>query len=118
MSTHESSNESRRIYRIDKFNVPSSARKEFIDKVHRTHEFLRTLPGFIQDSVLEQTGGPGEFNFVTIVIWDSTESIEAARKAVMAKYEEIGFNPQEMFARLWIKADLANYQQIVRAAGH
>jgi heme-degrading monooxygenase HmoA len=118
MSTHGSSDESRRIYRIDKFNVPNSARKEFIDKVHRTHEFLRTLSGFVQDSVLEQTSGPGEFNFVTIVIWDSTESIEAARKAVMAKYEEIGFNPQEMFARLGIKADLANYQQIVRAAGY
>jgi heme-degrading monooxygenase HmoA len=114
MSTQELSNESGRIYRIDKFNVPGSAHQEFIDKVHRTHEFLRTLPGFIQDTVLEQTGGPGEFNFVTIVIWDSMESIEAARKTVTAKYEEIGFNPQEMFARLGIKADLANYQQIGR----
>jgi heme-degrading monooxygenase HmoA len=112
LSTHGSSSESRRIYRIDKFNVPSSARKEFIDKVHGTHQILRTLPGFIQDNVLEQIGGPGEFNFVTLVIWDSTESLEAARKAVMAKHEEIGFNPQEMFARLGIKADLANYKQI------
>ena len=112
MSTHESANELRRIYRIDKFKVPSSARKEFIDRVHKSHEFLRTLPGFIQDYVLEQTGGPGEFNFVTIVIWNSMESIEAAREAVKAKYEEIGFNPQEMFAKLGIKADLANYQEI------
>jgi heme-degrading monooxygenase HmoA len=113
LSTHGSSSESRRrIYRIDKFNVPSSARKEFIDKVHSTHELLRTLPGFIQDNVLEQIGGPGEFNFVTIVIWDSTESIEAARKAVMAKREQNGFDPQDMYARLGIKADLANYRQI------
>jgi heme-degrading monooxygenase HmoA len=109
---HGSSSESGRVYRIDKFNVPSSARKEFIDKVHSTHELLRTLPGFIQDNVLEQIGGPGEFNFVTIVIWDSMESMEAAGKAFMAKREEIGFNPQEMFARLEIKADLANYKQI------
>jgi heme-degrading monooxygenase HmoA len=58
MSTHESANEPRRIYRIDKFKVPSSARKEFIDRVYNSHEFLRTLPGFIQDYVLEQTGGP------------------------------------------------------------
>jgi hypothetical protein len=40
------------------------------------------------------------------------ESIEAAREAVKAKYEEIGFNPQEMFAKLGIGADLANYQEI------
>jgi heme-degrading monooxygenase HmoA len=112
LNTRGSSSELGEVYRIDKFNVPSSARKEFIDKVHRTHELLRTLPGFIQDNVLEQIGGPGEFNFVTIVIWDSMESMEAARKAVMAKREESGFNPQEMFARLGIKADLANYKQI------
>jgi heme-degrading monooxygenase HmoA len=110
--THGSSSESGRVYRIDKFNVPSSARKEFVDKVHSTHELLRILPGFIQDNVLEQIGGSGKFNFVTIVIWDSTESMEAARNAVMAKREETGFNPQEMFARLGIKADLANYKQI------
>jgi hypothetical protein len=40
------------------------------------------------------------------------ESMEAARRAVVAKREEIGFNPREMFARLGIKADLANYKQI------
>ena len=116
MST-QSANESPQIYRIDKFKMPSSARQEFVDRVHRTHEFLRTLPGFIQDTVLEQTDGPGEFNFVTIVIWANTEAIEAARKAVTAKYEETGFNPQEMLARLGIKADLANYQQIEERPG-
>jgi heme-degrading monooxygenase HmoA len=106
------SDKQQRIYRIDKFKGPSSARGEFIDRVHKSHEFLRTLPGFIQDYVLEQIGGPGEFNLITIVIWNSMESIEAARKAVTTKYEEIGFNPQEMYSRLGIKADLANYQEI------
>jgi hypothetical protein len=113
MSTPASTNETRQIYRIDKFKVPGSARQEFMDRVHSTHEFLRTLPDFVQDSVLEQTGGPGEFNIVTIAIWDSPESIKAAGKAVTTKYEEIGFNPQEMLARLGIKADLANYRQLV-----
>jgi heme-degrading monooxygenase HmoA len=106
------SDKQQRIYRIDKFKGPSSARGEFIDRVHKSHEFLRTLPGFIQDYVLEQIGGPGEFKLITIVIWNSMESIEAARKAVTTKYEETGFNPQEMYSRLGIKADLANYQEI------
>jgi heme-degrading monooxygenase HmoA len=112
MSTHHLLKESRQIYRIDKFVVPSSARTEFLDKVKRTHEFLRTVPGFVQDHTFEQTGGPGEFNVVTIARWDSVESIEAARKAVMARHEAMGFNPQEMVARLGIKADLASYRQV------
>jgi hypothetical protein len=49
------------------------------------------------------------FNFVTIAIWGSAETIEAARKAVMARHEEMGLNPQDMLARLGIKADLASY---------
>lgn len=100
------------IYRIDKFAVPDSARREFIENVRSTHEFLRTLPGFIQDSVLEKTGGPGEFNFVTIAVWHSAEAIEGAKDAVKYRHEELGFSPQEMFARLGIKADLVNYRQI------
>jgi heme-degrading monooxygenase HmoA len=81
-TAQSATDELRWIYRIDKFKVPSSARKEFIDRVHKSHEFLRTLPGFVQDCALEQTGGPGEFNFITIVIWNSMRSIEAAREAV------------------------------------
>jgi len=66
----------------------------------------------VQDSVLEKTGGPGEFNFVTIAVWESAEAIEAAREAVAAWHEESGFSPHETFARLGIKADLVNYEQI------
>lgn len=99
------------VYRVDKFKVPKPARDEFIQKVRITHEFIKTLPGFIQDFVFQQTGGPGEFNFVTVAVWESADAIDAAKKAVMAKHEEIGFKPNEMFDRLGIEADLANYSQ-------
>jgi hypothetical protein len=55
------------VYRIDKFKVPKPARDEFMQKVRITHQFIKLLPGFVQDLVLEQTGGPGEFNVVTVV---------------------------------------------------
>lgn len=103
---------SERVYRVDKFVVPDHAREEFVSNVRKTHELLRTLPGFIQDFVLEQSSGPGEFNFVTIVEWDSAQSIENAKAAVMAMHAQTNFNPQELFARLGIKADLANYRQL------
>jgi heme-degrading monooxygenase HmoA len=92
--------------------VPDHAREEFMRRVRDTHELLRTLPGFLQDFVLEQSSGPGEFNFVTSVEWDGVESIENAKASVMAMQKEMNFNPQEMWARLGIKTDLANYRQI------
>ena len=105
-------NKSERIYRVDKFVVPDHARQEFISRVRNTHQLLRTLPGFLQDFVLEQSSGPSEFNFVTIVEWDGVESIENAKAAVMAMHKAMNCNPQEMFARLGIRADLGHYRQI------
>ena len=112
MAENPSMDRSKRIYRVDKFIVPPPAREEFIGKVRATHELLRTLPGFLQDFVLEQSAGPGEFNFVTIAEWESPEYIEKAKAAVLALHKKMNFNPQEVFARLGIKADLANYQHI------
>jgi len=66
----------------------------------------------MQDFVLEQSAGPGEFNFVTIVEWEGAEYIENARSAVIAMHKGMNFSPQEMFSRLEIKGDLANYQRI------
>lgn len=100
------------LYRIDKFTVPDPARAEFIDKVCITHELLKTLPGFIQDFVFEQIGGPGTFNFVTMAVWENADALEVAKRVVLAKHEEIGLKPDEMFERLKIKADVAIYSQI------
>jgi heme-degrading monooxygenase HmoA len=112
MTPTEFSTTSGRIYRVDKFVVPNQARGEFLTKVRETHALLNTQPGFIQDLVLEQPAGPGEFNLVTLVEWDSAQAVENARAAVLAMRQRTGFDPQEMFARLGIRADLANYRRI------
>jgi heme-degrading monooxygenase HmoA len=104
---------SERIYRVDKFAVPiGAAREEFVDRARRTHALLKEQPGFLQDFVLEQSSGPGEFNFVTIVEWASQEAVENARAAILALHREMNFNPQEMLARFGIKADVANYKRL------
>lgn len=107
----EESQNPRRIYRIDKFAVPDSVRREFIEKVRETHEFLRTLPGFIEDSIFEKAGGSGVFDVVTIAARDGPEAVEAAREAMISQRQKTGFDPREMFARLEIRADLANYER-------
>jgi heme-degrading monooxygenase HmoA len=100
------------VYRVDKFVVPPGAREEFLEKARRTHALLKAQPGFLQDFVLEQSSGPGEFNFVTIVEWAGQEAVENARAAVVTLHREMNFTPQEVFARLDIKADIANYKRL------
>ena len=104
------SNKSGRIYRVDKFFVPDAAREEFIGRVRTTHEALRTVPGFLQDFVLEQASGPSEFNFITIVEWAGSESVETAKATVAARHKEMNFNVQEFLVRLGIKADIGTYR--------
>lgn len=100
------------IYRVDKFIVPTAARKEFLERVRDTHEVLRRQPGFIRDALLEQFAGPGKFNIVTVVEWENQQAIDAARATVTKHHAESGLNPQELMARLGIEADIANYKLI------
>jgi quinol monooxygenase YgiN len=100
------------IYRVDKFVVPAAAREEFLDRVAQTHRTLRAQPGFVRDLILEQSGGPGEFNFVTLAEWESEEAVGPVRAAVADFHRQIGFDPQDMFARLGIRPDIGIYKRI------
>ncbi|TPN79640.1 antibiotic biosynthesis monooxygenase [Mesorhizobium sp. CU2] len=100
------------VFRVDKFVVPAEAREEILGKVRMTHELLRRQDGFVRDFVLEQFSGPGEFNIVTMVEWESQEAVEKVVPIVKAAHERIAFSPQETIARLGVKADIANYQRV------
>src|SRR4029079_7831551 len=89
-----------RFYRVDKFIVPETARDEFLSRVFQTHQVLRRQPGFVGDLLLEQSGGPGRFNFVTVAEWESEDFVPGARAAVQAMHRSQNFDPQELFQRL------------------
>ncbi|KPH08812.1 antibiotic biosynthesis monooxygenase [Rhizobium acidisoli] len=99
-------------FRVDKFVVPAAAREEFLVNVMMTHKLLEAQDGFIDHKVLEQVAGPGEFNFVTIAQWESAEVVERVRATVAAAHKAANFDPQEMFARLGIRADMASYKPV------
>jgi len=101
------------VYRVDKFLVPEPAREEFLARVRQTHEVLRTMPGFVRDLLLDQSSGPGELNIVTVVEWESAACVEEAKTAVAALRSKSDFDPQAMFARLGIRADLGEYRRLV-----
>jgi heme-degrading monooxygenase HmoA len=100
------------VYRVDRFVVPSSARDEFLSRVKATHDALREQSGFVRDTLLEQFSGPGEFTFVTIAEWESESHIDEARSVVVAMHKQSNFNVLEVFQRLGIKADIANYREV------
>jgi hypothetical protein len=100
------------VFRVDKFVVPAAARQEILDKVKATHEVLRRQQGFVQDFLLEQFSGPGEFNLVTIVEWESQAVVDKVVPIVKAEHARAGFDPQETIARLGVRADIANYQRV------
>ncbi|HEY5955475.1 MAG TPA: hypothetical protein VIV60_02930 [Polyangiaceae bacterium] len=100
------------VFRVDKFIVPSSSRDEFLEQIHLTHELLRSLPGFVEDFILEKIGGPGAYNIVTTVIWAHQAAIDNARGQVHESQRARGFEPQEFWERLGIQADLGNYQRL------
>jgi heme-degrading monooxygenase HmoA len=115
ISTNMQSNppsESQRVYRVDKFRVPAPARAEFLERVRETHNALKSQPGLIQDFILEQTGGPGVFNIVTVAVWQDARAVDAAKTAMEEWRRSTGFEPKEMFSRLNIEADLANYSEV------
>ncbi|AZO06203.1 MULTISPECIES: antibiotic biosynthesis monooxygenase [unclassified Mesorhizobium] len=100
------------VFRVDKFVVPAEARDEILSKVFMTHELLRRQEAFVQDFLLEQFSGPGEFNIVTMVEWESQAAIDKVVPIVKAAHERIAFSAQETIARLGVKADIANYRRV------
>jgi heme-degrading monooxygenase HmoA len=103
------------VYRVDKFVVPAAARDEFMVRISAIRQILDDMPGCRQNLVLEQTSSSSEFNVVTIVEWEDADVFEKAKDTVTARYKQMNFNPQELIARLGIKADMANYSLYVAA---
>lgn len=99
-------------YRIDKFVVPDEARQAFIDAVDETDAVMRMQPGFVRHELLEQVGGPGEFNFVTVAEWESDSVIPAVAAAIARHHARNRFDRNAFFAQHGIRADIATYRML------
>lgn len=101
------------IYRVDKFKVPAPAQAEFLARAMEAQEMLRRQPGIIEARLLQKSGGPGVFNFVSIAIWANAEAVMAAKDVMIAYQKSKGFDPDEFRARMGIEADVASYEEVV-----
>jgi heme-degrading monooxygenase HmoA len=114
MNVSNQEHKGERVYRLDRFVVPAAAREELLTRVNQTHEILRRQPGFLQDFLLERPGEDGATIIVTMVEWDSRETVDRVIPIVQAAHREMGFNPKETIARLGVTAELGTYQAIER----
>lgn len=96
---------------IDKFFVPGTAIKEFKERVTINREFIKKLPGFIEDAAYEYTDKDGNLILITVALWQNSEALNNAKEAVQAQYKKEGFDAPAMFKRLGITADRGIYTQ-------
>jgi heme-degrading monooxygenase HmoA len=96
---------------IDKFVVPEESRPEFLEAVHLSSGFLRTLPGFVEGFVYEKTDGDSRYNIMTTAVWADAEAFQNAKKAVAAEFQKRGFNPPEIMKKLRVEIERAVFNR-------
>lgn len=95
---------------IDKLIVPPKAVKEFITLLKFNRNFIKELPGFVEDQVYERSDEAGNLIVITIAVWESGDAIKKAKEAVQAEYQKQGFNLQDILKRLHITIDRGIYK--------
>jgi steroid delta-isomerase-like uncharacterized protein len=96
---------------IDKFFVPSPARQPFYERMRINRNFIKNLPGFIEDAVYEHTDEKGNLICITVAKWESKQAVDEAKQAVQAEYKRQGFDPAQMFEQLGILMERAIYRE-------
>jgi heme-degrading monooxygenase HmoA len=96
---------------IDQFIVPQNARQEFVERMNINRNFIKDLPGFVEDNVYERTDEHGNLIVVTVAVWQNEEAIRKAKEAVQAEYKRQDFNMAEMLKRLDISIDRGIYKR-------
>ena len=97
---------------IDKFFIPENSIDEFSERMNDNRSYIKTLPGFIKDEVLEQKDDKGNLTIVTVATWESQYHLDKAKAAVQQEYRRIGFDPEAFMRRLNITMERGIYTKV------
>lgn len=110
LSTVSNKNEERNaVYFIDRISVPKTSRDEFFKQMTTTNAFIKSLPGYIRNEVLERYDHDGNSDIMTVAVWEDEDKLNNAKIAVQNEFKRMGFNPMEFFNRLTIKIERGQY---------
>jgi hypothetical protein len=104
------------VYKIDRFHVPEHAYVEFLSRVRSIHEYLRTLPGFLEDRLLTQQTADASRHLLTLVVWEDEQALRSARQQVEALYTREQFDPKELMSRLGVVPEIGLYRPVGQIA--
>ena len=99
---------------VDQFHVPGASSDEFKRQLNRTRDFLATLSGYIKGDVLEAACDDGGLTVMTIAVWQNRQKLREAKQSMQAEYRRTGFDPNTFYARLNVKLQRKQYQNIDR----
>lgn len=97
---------------IDKFLVPEKSKQAFIKRMNINRQFIKNLPGFIEDVAYESMGESGNLTYITIAVWDNEKSLNEAKEAVETENKKQDFNPKEMMERLNITMERGIFKEM------
>jgi heme-degrading monooxygenase HmoA len=95
---------------VDKFFVLKNAVEEFTQRMNYNRNFIKNLPGFIEDKIYVQVDEQGDLNIITVAEWESMDYINEAKNTVQSEYKRIGFNMAEFIGKLDIKIERGIYK--------
>ncbi|HEY5341817.1 MAG TPA: hypothetical protein VIK27_12380 [Candidatus Aquilonibacter sp.] len=99
------------VFRVDRFGeILPHARHELLERIERSHHFLRAQPGFVRDFVLEQSTSDTTSAILTFVQWENDAAVTHASAAIRAYYESLDFDPRTFLQQLGIAADFGVYR--------
>lgn len=90
---------------IDKFIVPEESKARFLEEVHKSAAFLRTLPGFVKGYVYDRVDGEGRHNILTTAVWRDEDAFRNAKQGASEGFRKIGFKPQEIMKSLGVEIE-------------
>jgi heme-degrading monooxygenase HmoA len=96
---------------VDRFIVPEEAKDRFLEQVHKSATFLKTLPGFMEGFVYEKADGEGRHKGMTAAVWKDEEAFQTAKRSAAEGFKKIGFNPREIMKNLKLEIERAVYRR-------
>jgi heme-degrading monooxygenase HmoA len=109
--TRQKEEETLKVVLIDKFIVPEESKVRFLEQVHSSAAFLRTLPGFVEGFVYEKTDGESRHNVVTTAVWRDQEAFRERQEKCSRGTQEDRLQSPEIMKSLNVEIERGVYRR-------